>query len=352
MAVAAPALCAGSTAPRTALGLALAATLVLGGCVSAAPPALQSAEIDPSSSFPDDPPVIEAASAGVLPQGTDAGEYALATIVPTLAPRDGNSAMLMDGNVMAFAASPGSAGRITPDRRTVASIPTQPAAQAALEPAPPAQDQNNAQAENDQPAGGLFELLYAKRQQRAANRAQAGKTQSANSSGPVRQAGVAALPGVRSNKQLFSLGSAEGLDRESDPPLLMASAGGFTRLSPLGIATQSERVKVDCFDPQLVHIIKQVERHYGKPAVVTSGFRSAKENRRAGGARNSMHIDCKAADIQIDGVSKWALAKYLRTVPGRGGIGTYCRTRSVHVDVGEQREWHHPCRRKKKRRTS
>jgi uncharacterized protein YcbK (DUF882 family) len=41
--------------------------------------------------------------------------------------------------------------------------------------------------------------------------------------------------------------------------------------------------------------------------------------------------------------------KALRTVEGRGGVGTYCRTNSVHIDVGPEREWHHPCRRAKKR---
>ena len=97
-------------------------------------------------------------------------------------------------------------------------------------------------------------------------------------------------------------------------------------------------------------VIKRIEAHYRKPVVVTSGYRNPGANRRAGGARHSMHMQCKAADIQIEGVSKWDLAKYLRSVQGRGGVGTYCRTKSVHIDTGPERDWHYPCRRAKKKR--
>ena len=35
---------------------------------------------------------------------------------------------------------------------------------------------------------------------------------------------------------------------------------------------------------------------------------------------------CAAADVQVPGVSKWELANYVRSMPGRGGVGTYCHT--------------------------
>ena len=68
--------------------------------------------------------------------------------------------------------------------------------------------------------------------------------------------------------------------------------------------------------------------------------------RQVRGAKNSMHMYCAAADIQISGVSKWELAKYLRSMPGRGGVGTYCHTESVHVDIGPERDWNWRCRRR------
>jgi uncharacterized protein YcbK (DUF882 family) len=33
-------------------------------------------------------------------------------------------------------------------------------------------------------------------------------------------------------------------------------------------------------------------------------------------------------------------------MPGRGGVGTYCHTNSVHVDVGPERDWNWRCRRR------
>ena len=104
---------------------------------------------------------------------------------------------------------------------------------------------------------------------------------------------------------------------------------------------------MDCFKPQLVRTLKTIERHYGKPVVVTSGYRSPKHNRRVGGASGSRHTSCEAADVQIEGVSKWQLAKYLRSMPGRGGVGTYCHTESVHIDIGNTRDWNWRCRRRK-----
>ena len=55
---------------------------------------------------------------------------------------------------------------------------------------------------------------------------------------------------------------------------------------------------------------------------------------------------CAAADVQLPGVSKWELAKYVRAMPGRGGVGTYCH-QSIHIDVGPERDWNWKCRGRK-----
>lgn len=157
------------------------------------------------------------------------------------------------------------------------------------------------------------------------------------------------LPGVKQNSEIFGINEEEESDDQTS--VQVASVGSLGRIiSPKGLLLQTERVQVDCFKPELLQILGVVERRYGKKVMVTSGYRSPTGNRRAGGARNSTHIYCKAADIQVEGVTKWDLAKFLRSVPGRGGVGTYCRTESVHIDVGSQRDWHHPCRRSKKKR--
>jgi uncharacterized protein YcbK (DUF882 family) len=165
------------------------------------------------------------------------------------------------------------------------------------------------------------------------------------------------LPGVRQSA-LFEIKRRSGIDDDADvdlyeeeaggPPIQMASAAGMARLAPNGLLRQTESVDVACLKPSLVRALKQIERHYGKKMVVTSGYRSPSHNRRARGAKNSLHMYCAAADIQIPGVGKWELAAYARTMPGRGGVGTYCHTNSIHVDVGPERDWNWRCRGRRK----
>lgn len=160
----------------------------------------------------------------------------------------------------------------------------------------------------------------------------------------------ATLPGVAKGKKLFGIEDGEPAAVEKE--VKVASVGGYSRsLIKNGLILQTSRVQVGCFKPELMKVLKVVERRYGRKVMVTSGYRSPTRNRRAGGVRNSTHVYCKAADIQVKGVSKWTLAKFLRTIPGRGGVGTYCRTQSVHIDVGSKRDWHHPCRRRTKKRS-
>jgi len=163
-----------------------------------------------------------------------------------------------------------------------------------------------------------------------------------------------ALPGVRQTA-LFEIKRKSGLDddsdvdlhEEDDEPIQVASAAGLARLAPNGLLKQTENVDVACLKPSLVRVLKVVEQHYGKKMIVTSGYRSPSRNRQARGAKNSLHMYCAAADIQIPGVGKWELANYVRSMPGRGGVGTYCHTESVHIDVGPERDWNWRCRRRR-----
>lgn len=166
--------------------------------------------------------------------------------------------------------------------------------------------------------------------------------------------GADALPGVRQTA-LFEIKRKSGIDDESDVDLnedegggsyQVASAAGMARLAPNGLLRQNESVDVACLKPSLVRVLKTIEGHFGRKMVVTSGYRDPSRNRRANGAKNSLHMYCAAADIQVPGVSKWDLANYVRSMPGRGGVGTYCHTESVHVDVGPERDWNWRCRRR------
>ena len=165
--------------------------------------------------------------------------------------------------------------------------------------------------------------------------------------------GADALPGVRQTA-LFEIKRKSGIDDESDVDLnedeggsyQVASAAGMARLAPNGLLKQNESVDVACLKPSLVRVLKTIEGHFGRKLIVTSGYRDPSRNRRANGAKNSLHMYCAAADIQLPGVSKWDLANYVRSMPGRGGVGTYCHTDSIHVDVGPERDWNWRCRRR------
>ena len=159
-----------------------------------------------------------------------------------------------------------------------------------------------------------------------------------------------ALPGVRANSELFDLVRKSGGSDDSDVDFYeeegsyqVAAATGLARLAPHGLLKQRGDVDTSCFKPRLVHMLKAIERHYGKRVIVTSGYRNPEHNRRVRGARKSAHMDCAAADIQVAGVSRWELAQFARKLPGRGGVGTYCHTASVHVDVGAERDWNWRC---------
>lgn len=100
-----------------------------------------------------------------------------------------------------------------------------------------------------------------------------------------------------------------------------------------GIEKQIASVSIGCLKPELTRIIRDASSHFGATAVITSGYRPG---------RHSFHGRCMAADVQIPGVSPGALARWFRSQPGVGGVGTYGHTRSVHVDVApRQYSWHH-----------
>lgn len=162
------------------------------------------------------------------------------------------------------------------------------------------------------------------------------------------------LPGVRVNAMFPTTTGLEDEEHDEEEPeglMQLASLPSMTRIAPNGLYVQTDKVDVSCLRPELVSLIRTVENHYKRPAIVTSGFRDPRRNRRAGGVRHSLHTMCAAVDIQVQGVSKWQLADFLRSLPGRGGVGTYCHTESVHIDIGGERDWNWRCRRKKRMRS-
>jgi zinc D-Ala-D-Ala carboxypeptidase len=68
-----------------------------------------------------------------------------------------------------------------------------------------------------------------------------------------------------------------------------------------------ENLKLLCY-----HVLQKVRNHYGKPVIVTSGYRSPAVNKAIGGSATSQHSNGEAADIEIMGLSNHDLAVWIR----------------------------------------
>jgi uncharacterized protein YcbK (DUF882 family) len=96
---------------------------------------------------------------------------------------------------------------------------------------------------------------------------------------------------------------------------------------------QHAGVSTGCLRPALRQVLSQISGRFGRPVVVTSGYRSPAQNRRAGGASRSYHMQCMAADIKVPGVSPGQVARFARSLPQVGGVGFHTYTSAVHIDV-------------------
>lgn len=92
----------------------------------------------------------------------------------------------------------------------------------------------------------------------------------------------------------------------------------------------ADLVKVD---ERLIELLENIRNFVGKPVIINSGYRSAAYNATIkNAAKNSQHVQGKAADIRIVGVTPAKVAQIAECFLGSsGGIGIY--STFTHVDV-------------------
>ena len=87
----------------------------------------------------------------------------------------------------------------------------------------------------------------------------------------------------------------------------------------------------------LISALEELRRLAGGPVIVTSGYRCPKHNALMGGAKNSLHVQGKAADVQIPGLTVKEMYELACQVEGfkKGGLGVYPEG-FIHVDVRDE----------------
>ena len=110
-----------------------------------------------------------------------------------------------------------------------------------------------------------------------------------------------------------------------------------------GMYVAHSEVNTFCLSPKLRFAIAALEGRFGRKVVVSSGYRDPNHNNDVGGADNSYHMKCMAADIFIPGVSKQKLIAAAYREGLVGGLGCYPDRTFIHIDVRDRpRGWRKP----------
>jgi len=104
---------------------------------------------------------------------------------------------------------------------------------------------------------------------------------------------------------------------------------------------QQKMIYMDVRLLDLLTVIQAWLTYFGhkNPIVITSGYRTAKTNSSLeGAAKNSMHLQGKAIDFTIPGLSVRDVGKIASHFQA-GGVGIYPSRNFIHLDTGRVRTW-------------
>lgn len=114
------------------------------------------------------------------------------------------------------------------------------------------------------------------------------------------------------------------------------SLSGFHAHVTQGSIILRASAPTNCLPGDLREVVADVAAKFG-PVSVESTHRSRSRNWSAGGARQSLHLSCRAVDFRVRARARGVLA-YLRSRPEVGGLKVY-RNGIIHIDNGERRSW-------------
>jgi uncharacterized protein YcbK (DUF882 family) len=111
---------------------------------------------------------------------------------------------------------------------------------------------------------------------------------------------------------------------------------GFASLVSQGTITLRASAPTNCVPGNLREVVASVAAKFGSVSV-ESTHRNRSRNWRAGGARQSLHLSCRAIDFRVRTRVRGVMT-YLRSHPQVGGLKMY-RNGIIHIDNGERRSW-------------
>jgi len=112
--------------------------------------------------------------------------------------------------------------------------------------------------------------------------------------------------------------------------------GGFRNHVEAGAITLRRSTPTRCLPGDLKTVMADVANRFGAVSI-QSTHRSPQRNRRAGGARGSLHLDCRAIDFRVKARGRDVMS-FLRQHKSVGGLKMY-RNGIIHIDNGERRSW-------------
>jgi uncharacterized protein YcbK (DUF882 family) len=84
--------------------------------------------------------------------------------------------------------------------------------------------------------------------------------------------------------------------------------------------------------PLLVELLEAVRAQWGKPVVISSGYRCPSHNRRVKGAARSLHLEGRAADVLVPFNEQSAVEVFARRA-GFTQVIPYGRRNFMHLGI-------------------